>query len=95
MLLLLSMSLTYSSVNGNECLPCRCETETINCAGVESIPLELLYMIGSFDRIIIPSHLIDHKILQLSIVLEPTDTRECTFICTIPNVRSTCLCQVS
>jgi hypothetical protein len=92
-LLFLSLSFTY--VNGDDCQPCHCEEETIDCSGVDVIPTQLFYRMDSFQRIIMPSRLIDGKILQLGLIVEPTDTRECAFICTIVNVRSTCTCAVS
>ena len=83
------------NVKGEDCSPCHCEGNTMDCTGAESIPMEFLYHLVSFDRIVIPSHLIDRNLLKLGVVLEPTDTRECTYICTIPEVKSTCYCEVS
>ena len=95
MLLLLLLSFTFTYVNGEECFPCRCEGETIDCTGADVIPSYVLNNMYMFERIIMPSHLIDGNLLQQGLLLEPTDTGECVYICSIPGVKSTCTCKVS
>jgi hypothetical protein len=35
------------------------------------------------------------KMLDLGITFQPTDPRECAYLCTIPYVKLTCICEVS
>jgi hypothetical protein len=94
-MLLLFTILNLGITHGEDCYPCSCESETMDCTGVQYIPPNLYYRMIAMQRIVMPSVLIDSTMVQLGVTLQPIDTYECIYICTIPHVKSTCSCDVS
>ena len=95
MFVLLFIILNLTSTNGQDCEPCHCEAEIMDCTGADYISSDLFYVMISYEKVVMPTHLIDRKMLDLGITFQPTDPRECAYLCTIPYVKLTCICEVS
>ena len=92
---LLLCSWIFQSGYGSDCFPCRCDLGTLDCTGVDFIPPDHYEMMPSFQKVVMPASLINRRLVDLEVLIQPTDTRECVTLCRINGLRSTCLCQVS
>jgi hypothetical protein len=66
---LLFIILNLTSTNGQDCEPCRCEAETMDCTKADYISSDLFYVMISYEKVVMPTHLIDRNVAYRDRVL--------------------------
>jgi hypothetical protein len=95
MIRVLFVSILIQLIRGDYCFPCVCEYDFVDCSEAQFIPPHVYRHIAMSPMVIVPAYLIDRQLVQLQVLIQPTDTQECTRICSMTNVRTTCTCEVS